>query len=124
MFQRVLDQIEKGLMPDKKHLRQMLDAALTKKMGVLHMPYHCQPLDPKINPPVDQLMAVSAFLEDEEKVVLCLDILLTETTQRGGAGLSEGSDELHRRTDGVLALLWEFPEKRHFLEAALRRLAK
>jgi len=123
MFQRILDQVEKGHLPDEKHLRQMLEVALIKKMGVLRMPYHCQPLDPKINPPVEQLLAVSAILEDEEKVFLCLDILLTETVQRGGEGSTEASNNImRRRTDGVLVLLQEFPEKRRFLEASLLRL--
>jgi len=124
MFRNILRQLRQGAEPDKKLLRQMLQAALVKKIGVLRMPYLCRPRDPKINPPADQLLAVAAILGEEEQMRLCLDILLSEASEKSGMAETPQSEEGCRRLDAVADLLQPFPEVRGRLTALLAATEK
>ena len=85
MFRDIIDRLAKGDKPEKRLLTRKLDAALTKKIGVLQISFLSQPADPKINPPSRQLLLVAAFLGEREKIQLALDILRTEQAQRHGS---------------------------------------
>lgn len=112
MFRDIIDRLAKGEQPEKKVLARKLDAALTKKIGVLQISYLSQPADPKINPPSRQLLLVAAFLGDREKIQLALDILRTEQAQRHGS--IKGDTSLSALTEAVAAtsrLLAAFPDE-------------
>jgi len=124
MFQNILLQLRQGATLDKKLLWQMLQAAQVKKMGILRMPYLCRPQDPKINPPVEQMLAVAAILGDEEQIRLSLDILLNEASEKSGVAETPQSEESSRRLDAVTDLLQPFPEVRDHFAAILRTMVK
>jgi len=124
MFLDILRQLQQGAAPDIKLLRQMLQAAQVKKMGVLHMPYLCRPQDPKINPSAEQLLAVAAILGDKDQLHLCLDILLSEASEKSGLAETPQSEEGSRRLEAVADLLQPFPEARGQLAAVLKTMAK
>ena len=111
MFRDVLEQLAKGVMPDKKIVASKLDAALTKKIGVLQIPYLCQPTDPKINPPAQQLLVAAALLGESEKIQLALDILQTELGQRKPVTADTVSDAMNEAQEAVSRLLAAFPEE-------------
>lgn len=112
MFRDVLEQLAKGVMPDKKVVASKLDAALTKKIGVLQIPYLCQSADPKINPPAGQLLVAAALLGEKEKIQLAFDILQTELGQRKPVTADTVSDAMNEAQNSVSRLLAAFPEER------------
>ena len=111
MFRDVLELLAARVMPDKKGLAGRLNAALTKKIGVLQIPYLSQPTDPKINPPARQLLVVAALLGEREKIQLALDILQTELVQQKGDANETVSAAVAEAQATVSRLLVAFPEE-------------
>lgn len=112
MFRDVMEQLARGEMPDKKGLAGKLGAALTKKIGVLQIPFLCRSSDPKINPPARHLLVVAALLTDREKIKLALDILQTELAQQSGKGTAEDVyPALSEAKEATSRLLSAFPEE-------------
>lgn len=117
MFRDVMEQLARGEMPDKKGLAGKLGAALTKKIGVLQIPFLCRPADPKINPPARHLLVVAALLADGEKIRLALDILQTELAQQNGKAAAEDVClALSEAKEATSLLLSAFPEELAFWE--------
>ena len=121
MFLKYLQQLQRGQSIDTRQLSGMFEVALVKKVGVLRMPYLCRSQDTKINPPMEQMLAVAAILKDEEKISVCLDLLLTEAGQKSSGGSSAAdTKDVPLRIDNVFALLTPFPEERSLFETVLK----
>ncbi len=71
---------------DTERLRRQLSAAITKKLGVLRMPYLCRPTDPKINPPAEAMFLVALLLGDHDAALLIRDIFVIERQEAGDDG--------------------------------------
>jgi len=90
--------LEQGILPEQKKLRSRMKAALVKKGGVLNMPPHCRPMDPKINPSALHLFWAAILTGDSNDFAAARNILFFEHSEH----LKKGANNL-LGVDGVAA---------------------
>ena len=107
MFAEMIGQLKKGELPAQGSIRARLDAAITKKLGILKTPYLCWSSDPKINPVTKHLFWAAVLLGDREKISLVEGIAMAEREAAGG-----NEQDLHAILQAWLAELSDLePEK-------------
>lgn len=108
MFSEMISRLQSGDLLPPTGLRNRLNAAITKKMGVLKMPPAMWPSDPKINPPTEHLLWAAVILNDRDSLQVVEGLAITEAYERRQArGNSERLDTgilIEQLTDKLLAL--------------------
>ncbi len=82
MFEQMISDLRKGILPEHNLLRRRFSAALVKKMGVIRAPYAFWPADTKINPPAKQLLWAAILLHDKENFSLVEAIISSELEEK------------------------------------------
>ncbi len=81
MFTEIFKKLKNSSILLSDLLRKRLEVAITKKLGVINLPYHFWSSDKKINPLTEHLLWAAVLLEDQEKINLIEGIILVETTE-------------------------------------------
>ena len=82
MFTEILNDLERGKVPDLHLLGRRFDLAMTKKLGVIKLPPAFWMQDPKINPRSDHLLLAALLLGDRERWDLALSALAVEIAEK------------------------------------------
>ena len=91
MFSDMVAALERGEWPDERALRSRLSLAVTKKLGVLNIPYLCWSGDPKINPPTKHLLWAALLVGDKDQFAVVVSILQAELAERAAAKKEGGT---------------------------------
>ena len=85
MFEEMVSELKRGILPEVSILRQRFDRALVKKLGVIKTPCSFWTSDKKINPSTKELLWAAILLEDKENYMLVEGIIATEIEEKGRA---------------------------------------
>ena len=89
MFEQMVSELKKGILPEISLLRKRFNLALVKKLGVIKTPCSFWTSDKKINPATKELLWAAILLEDRDNYMLVEGILATEIEEkRKASGLS------------------------------------
>ena len=110
MFEQMVSQLQKGMLPDHNTLRKRFDAAMVKKLGVLKTPYPFWPADAKINPAAKELLWAAILLQDSENCRVVEAVISSELEEQQKArGQPESIHSLGIKTrEHIQAYLQEF----------------
>ena len=89
MFEQMVSELKKGILPEISLLRKRFNLALVKKLGVIKTPCSFWTSDKKINPATKELLWAAILLEDRDNYMLVEGIIATEIEEkRKASGLS------------------------------------
>jgi len=103
MFDQMISDLKKGVIPDNYPLRNRFETAMVKKMGVIRTPYSFWPADRKINPSTKELLWAAILLHDNENYRIIEAILSSELEEKQRArGLQTSSNDLNHKAEQVM----------------------
>jgi hypothetical protein len=103
MFDQMISDLKKGVIPDNYPLRNRFETAMVKKMGVIRTPYSFWPADRKINPSTKELLWAAILLHDNENYRIIEAIISSELEEKQRAkGLQTSSNDLNHKAEQVM----------------------
>jgi hypothetical protein len=103
MFDQMISDLKKGIIPDNYPLRNRFETAMVKKMGVIRTPYSFWPADRKINPSTKELLWATILLHDNEHYRIIEAIISSELEEKQRAkGLQTSSNDLNHKAEQVM----------------------
>jgi hypothetical protein len=103
MFDQMISDLKKGVIPDNYPLRNRFETAMVKKMGVIRTPYSFWPADRKINPSTKELLWAALLLHDNENYRIIEAIISSELEEKQRAkGLQTSSNDLNHKAEQVM----------------------
>ena len=82
MFNQMVSDLKKGIIPENYPLRNRFETALVKKIGVIRTPYSFWPADRKINPSSKELLWAAVLLHDKENYRMIEAIISSELEEK------------------------------------------
>ena len=112
MFDQMVSNLKKGIIPEDYPLRNRFETALVKKIGVIRTPYSFWPTDRKINPSSKELLWAAVILHDKENYSTIEAIISSELEEKLRAkGLHNSINDLaHKVAQTMQDYMGEFIE--------------